>query len=76
VGETICYHIGNLAYDRQDRERLTPFYFTDEAKILQTVADSIYNRSTANLCTQEFELKQRKISVDKYEYLAKRIKKF
>ncbi len=72
VGESICYHIGLLARDRDAKE--APNKFTDEAKIIQSVASSIYNRSTANQCSGEFVLFQKKISPDVYAYMAKRIK--
>ncbi len=73
VGETCCYHVGNLAADRFIKE---DGRFTDEARILQTVSSVIYNRSCALGCSGEFELKQVKLGLNDYAYLAKRVKQF
>ncbi len=72
LGETICYHIGNIGEARQ--ESAPGGGFTDNAKVIETMATSIFNRSTAMDCTGEFELKQVRLEFNTFAYLAKKIR--
>ncbi len=58
IGETICYHVGNLAADRVEQEVVTGLSpkgnivkrylgYTQDAIVLQNVSNDLYRRSCA-----------------------------
>lgn len=73
VGETCCYHVGDLASDRSRDKTLDKA--ADEAFRMSAAYHVSVNGLPAPQGTGELELKQKKVSEGAYMYLAKRVKK-
>lgn len=85
IGQTLCYHIGFLAKDREDKHfkyktskdgKLIKDWlsFTDDAAALQNAGNMAMRMSCSYDGTGELELKQRKLSDGIYQYLARRVR--
>lgn len=80
LGETVCYHIGLLAGDREGElvtAKGSARRTTQQSIQLDRVAREILNRSTTKqpeAGSGEFELKQKRLAPYAYAYLAKRIR--